>query len=237
MKLNAYRDGNPDEYWRRRVFLLAAGLVVLGLLAWAVSGSGGGKPGSAGSGRQPVLSATGLPAAAYGSAAASGPPSAGAVPAFATASPTPARSRSPKRSPRKRPRTRHHASAWCPSGSVVMTVFTSRPSYQVGQHPVFTVYAVSTVPGGCEMRFGPAAVRIIVTRHGRVVWNSSQCPAPAARTARLRRGVPAQMSVTWNRRAAFGCRGWLPANSYGNFSATARARVASSPAVTFELVR
>ena len=33
----------PDTYWRRRAATLAAGLGVLGLLAWAFSG-GGGKP-------------------------------------------------------------------------------------------------------------------------------------------------------------------------------------------------
>lgn len=33
----------PDTYWRRRIVTLAAGLGVLGLLAWAFSG-GGGKP-------------------------------------------------------------------------------------------------------------------------------------------------------------------------------------------------
>src|SRR5579859_5602360 len=33
----------PDTYWRRRIATLAAGLGVLGLLAWALSG-GGGKP-------------------------------------------------------------------------------------------------------------------------------------------------------------------------------------------------
>ena len=60
MDRNAYRDDNrtdqpthpdepetysePDTYWRRRAVTLAAGLGVLGLLAWTLSG-GGGKPG------------------------------------------------------------------------------------------------------------------------------------------------------------------------------------------------
>ncbi len=34
----------PDTYWRRRAITLAAGLGVLGLLAWAFSGGGGGSP-------------------------------------------------------------------------------------------------------------------------------------------------------------------------------------------------
>jgi hypothetical protein len=53
MDQNAYRDDNdtgqpdayqpdayqPDAYWRRRVITLCAGLALLGLLAWAFSGS------------------------------------------------------------------------------------------------------------------------------------------------------------------------------------------------------
>src|ERR1039457_4045233 len=46
MDRNTYSDeddtGQPDSYWRRRVITLAAGLSLLGLLAWAFSG--GGKP-------------------------------------------------------------------------------------------------------------------------------------------------------------------------------------------------
>ena len=45
MDRNAYRDDNdtdqPDAYWRRRVITLVAGLVLLGVLAWAFSGGGG----------------------------------------------------------------------------------------------------------------------------------------------------------------------------------------------------
>jgi hypothetical protein len=46
MDRNAYRDDNgtdpdePDTYWRRRAATLAAGLSLLGLLAWAFSGGG-----------------------------------------------------------------------------------------------------------------------------------------------------------------------------------------------------
>ncbi len=75
MDRNAYRDDNdtdqPDAYWRRRAITLAAGLSLLGLLAWAFSG-GGGKP----AGPTPKSSqASGiLPAAAYSGAPASPSP-------------------------------------------------------------------------------------------------------------------------------------------------------------------
>ena len=78
MDRNAYRDDNdtdqPDAYWRRRVITLAAGLSLLGLLAWAFSG-GGAKPASP----LPKSSqASGiLPAAAYSSPPASSSPGSG----------------------------------------------------------------------------------------------------------------------------------------------------------------
>src|ERR1700684_504185 len=48
MDPNANRDESddtdrPDSYWRRRAITLAAGLGLLGVLAWALSG-GSGKP-------------------------------------------------------------------------------------------------------------------------------------------------------------------------------------------------
>jgi hypothetical protein len=87
MDRNVYRDDNdtdqPDAYWRRRVITLVAGLILLGLLAWAFSG--GGKPAST---AQKGAQSTGiLPAAAYSgtptspSPGASGASGAGATPA------------------------------------------------------------------------------------------------------------------------------------------------------------
>jgi hypothetical protein len=74
----------PDTYWRRRAVTLAGGLVVLGLLAWALSG-GGGKPGGTAAQNSPAsgtLSAPASPGASasfQASSAASATSSAGAA--------------------------------------------------------------------------------------------------------------------------------------------------------------
>ncbi len=60
----------PDAYWRRRIATLAAGLGVLGLLAWALSG-GGGKP------APPPSSSPASGALSYPSVEASAGPGAG----------------------------------------------------------------------------------------------------------------------------------------------------------------
>src|SRR5437763_13342776 len=41
---NRNRSVSADAYWRRRLFALAAGLAVLGLLAWAVGGASAPRP-------------------------------------------------------------------------------------------------------------------------------------------------------------------------------------------------
>jgi hypothetical protein len=271
MEPNAYRDDeDPNGYWQRRVIILAVGLVILGLLAWALSGSGGSKPTAAA--RQSALgqvrAANALPAAAYASSPAVPVPGVVAAPSFgsgspgvpgsagafgspgspgASASPTtpgtgtsgasgkPAKAKKPAKVRSRVPQPRPGAS--CPAGSVVMTLFTGKPSYARGERPVFEVYAVSTEPVECVFRFGAGAVHVLITQHGRVVWNSAECMPTTIRRTRMVRGVPVQMSVAWNRRAGYGCRGWLPAHDSGRFTAVARAGGQSSPATTFELVR
>jgi hypothetical protein len=271
----ADRDDDLDGLWRRRVIMLAGGLVILGLLAWALSGTASRTTAAAQqSAVAEVRAANGLPSAAYGTvpptpaAALAGSPSA---PASPTASPKaskspkdhspkdhspkdhspkdhspkgqsakvkPQKGKSPKAaSSSKAKRVKLQSDSTCQAGSVVMTLFSVRPSYSAGEPPEFDVYAVSTSASGCEFRFGPGAVRVLVSQHGRTVWDSAACHPAAVQQERLVRGVPVQMSVIWNRNAAYGCRGWLPPRSAGRFTAVARTATQSTPATTFELAR
>jgi len=239
-----------EDLWRRRVIILAGGLVILGLLAWALSGTASRMTTAAQqSAVAQVRAANGLPSAAYGTvpptpvAAVLGSLSA---PASPTASPKAAKSpkapKSPKaaKSPKAGKQPKHvkpQASSTCPAASVVMTLVSARPSYSAAEEPVFDVYAVSTSATSCGLRFGPGAVRVLVSQHGRTVWDSADCHPAAIQRERLVRGVPVQMSVSWNRAAGYGCRGWLSAHESGRFTAVARTATQSTPATTFELAR
>src|ERR1022692_4022618 len=107
MDLNTYSDegdtGQPDSYWRRRVITLAAGLSLLGLLAWAFSG-GGGKPvnpaakTSQASGVLPAAAYSGAPSPSNGVTGSASP---GSVTGRSPASGLP--SLSPTSSPGSRP--------------------------------------------------------------------------------------------------------------------------------------
>jgi hypothetical protein len=238
------RDEDVNAYWRRRVIILAAGLVIFGLLAWALSGSGGAKPSAAA--RQVavvrVRSANELPDAAYGSmpttptASPSPSPSPSVSGSAKVKSKTKAKAKAKAKAKHKRSAAVHPGSA-CPAGGVVMTLFSQRPSYVPGEQPVFTVYAVSTTATDCVFRFGPGAVRVLVSKHGRTVWDSADCGPAPVQQVRLVRGVPLQMSVTWNRKPQYRCRGWLPGRSDGQFTAIATTGTQTTPPAAFALVR
>jgi hypothetical protein len=122
---------------------------------------------------------------------------------------------------------------------VVLTVVTSQSAYRSGEQPKFSVYAVSTSASGCRLRYGPGAVRLVVTRHGKVVWNSAACQAAhqGARTVRLDQGVPQEVALSWDRKASGrSCAGTLSHGSSGTFEAAASADGFSSPSRSFKLL-
>jgi hypothetical protein len=82
-------------------------------------------------------------------------------------------------------------------------------------------------------------VRVVVTEHGQVVWDSSACKAAAAKPVQFQLGVPQLLTVSWNRQATgpSGCAGSLPAGATGTFDAVAQTAGQSSHVRTFTLDR
>ncbi|HMH37738.1 MAG TPA: hypothetical protein VK584_12475, partial [Streptosporangiaceae bacterium] len=284
MDPNAYRDDNdtdqpdasqPDAYWRRRVITLCAGLVLLGLLAWAFSGGGGkqaaAKKAAQASGALPAIAYSGTPASgAAASAAVNGAPGSGAPASpspgadasasvgssaslpFLTASPPPGAS-TPGASASARAARGAAASAnatagpaggvepggGCAPNAIVLSVFTSRTSYHAGQYPVFEVYAVSTASRACTFNLSPAKLHVLVSSSGRVIWDSADCTrGQPKRLAELRRGVPAQESLSWNRTISLpGCVTVASSARPGTYQVRARDASVASPVRTFKLAR
>jgi hypothetical protein len=209
MDRNVYRDDNdtdqPDAYWRRRVITLAAGLTLLGLLAWAFSG-GGGKP----AGPAPKSSqASGiLPAAAYSGAPASPSPGvSGSGPALASPAasglPSPSATQSSGSGGSAGGKTAdgksaahgstagqagagNFATAATPRGNgtvpggrcspgTVVLSLFTRADYYGGQYPKFDVYAVSTASGACAFDVSPGKLHVVVMSSGRIIWDSADC--------------------------------------------------------------
>jgi hypothetical protein len=277
MDRNAYRDDNdtgqpdasqPDDYWRRRVITLCAGLALLGLLAWAFSG-GGGKPVAA---TKAAQASGALPATAYSGAPASGAaasPAAGATASpspgadasasagssaslpFLTASSSPGASMPGASASARAARGAAAANAaagpasgvepggGCAPNAIVLSVFTSKTSYHAGQYPVFEVYAVSTASRACTVNLGPAKLHVLVSSSGRVIWDSADCTRGRPnKRAELRRGVPAQESLSWNRTISLpGCITVASSARPGPYQVQAKDASVASPFRTFKLAR
>ena len=240
-------------YWRRRFFILCAGMVALGVCAWLLPGARQARGTSAAARESMAAAATrqSLPPAAYGPAWASPAPSPSPSP-----SPSPADSaklaektkRLQKIGTSYHPRTAGSPAASTPGGTaaaacapadIVLSLFTSQASYDQRARPRFNVYAVSTAVAGCTLTYGSGAVHVIVTSQGHVVWNSAACDPPAAKPVRFTLGVPQLLTVTWNRKATkpAGCAGSLPPGFTGTLRAVVMSHGQSSPVRAFKIAR
>jgi len=228
-------------YWRRRVFILCGGVVALGVCAWLFPGA-----------RQPSAHEAAATRASMATLnrqqrlppAASGPawprPSAPASPAAAA---KPANALGAKKTPTK-PNYRPSAVpapgvAPCTPADVVLSLFTSQPSYAKGARPSFSVYAVSMSAAACTLTYGAGSVQVVVTRHGQVVWDSAACKPSAVKAVRFTPGVPQVLTLVWNPEVTqpTGCAGSLPFGSSGALDAVAMSHGQSSPVRPFTLDR
>jgi hypothetical protein len=242
---------DPDAYWRRRFFILGAGIVVVGLCVWLFPGAHRLAPraSAAAKASTAALDKRGvLPAAAYGRTWPRPTPKPTATPAAAKPPAKSADARGtaarayPDVSPTPTPTPTSSASAKgprCAPSDIVLSLFTGQPSYGQGAPPRFDVYAVSTASAACTLGYGPGSVQVVVTKSGRVVWDSAACKPRAAAPVRFTLGVPQVLSIAWNRQASApaGCAGTLPAGSWGTFDAVAMTDGQSSPVRSFTLSR
>jgi hypothetical protein len=125
----------------------------------------------------------------------------------------------------------------CAPNAIVLSLFTSKSSYRAGQYPVFEVYAVSTASRACSFDISPAKLHVQVSSSGRVIWDSADCTrGQPDRRAGLRRGVPAQESLSWNRTISLpGCVTVASSARPGTYEVQARDASVASPVRTFKL--
>jgi len=241
---------DPSAYWRRRFFILGGGIAVIGLCVWLFPGGSHAAPRPSATARASMAALDKrqqLPAAAYGTTYSSPAPKKTATPAAAKTPAKPDRRKTATKAyPSASPTPSASASASsaaaakglrCAPSDIVLSLFTGSPSYGQGASPKFDVYAVSTAASACTLSYGPGSVQIVVTRHGRVVWDSSACKLSGSAAARFTLGVPQVLSISWDRQATSpaGCGGTLAAGTTGTFDAVALTGGQSSPVRSFTL--
>jgi hypothetical protein len=238
---NRSRSVEPDVYWRRRLFALAAGLAVFGLLAWAVGGTTTTRQTASTTpltSQSPQVNVTPVSAS---------PASPSPSPSVTSPSPSPSGSPSPTGSPGSqqkhgkkpagnaaragRPHAKHAAAAakarphgsGCPAGAVVITMTASSNSYGARARPEFSVDLVSTDSRTCTLNTGSRHLAVVIESGGVRVWGSADCAGKsgASVTTKLKRGVPLQLRFTWDRLlSAPGCRGAQTPARPGTYTVT-----------------
>jgi hypothetical protein len=245
-------------YWRRRGVALAASLTVLTGLTWVVNGAlGGGRtPSQAATRSGPA--ATSVQGHPHGKAARRSPgphathaaghhPAAGAGSGYqrplagetvdlgSQPRPKPHPSvTSPGGNTAPAPGSGPHA---CATGALVLTLHSGRYRYGQGKLAGFVVDAVSTASQPCGLNLSGRFVSVVVASGGTPLWDSSSCVrGPLSRVVTMRRGVPAYLRVTWDRRTSLsGCSGQGSEVPGGIYTVAAFDGQLHSKSVTFAL--
>jgi len=104
-----------------------------------------------------------------------------------------------------------------------LTLRSPQDRYGSGQLVTFVVGAVSTRNRPCQVNLGSRFVSVVVTSSGTPIWDSSSClRGTGSRLVTLRRGAPAFLQVTWDRRTSLsGCPGQGSAVRAGTYTAAA----------------
>lgn len=243
-----------EVYWRRRVIALAAGLAVLGLLAWAVGGASATHQVASTTSfnqSQPPVTPSGFPTPATSSASPSPSPSASS--SSPSPSPSPSGSKTPGQPAKKAAAARHssgkHATRRrtaaglsalgddCPSGDVVVSLAASGQTFDAAARPEFTITVVSTAGRACQFNVGPRYLTLVIESGAVREWGSGDCVrGGGTKVAMLTRGVPVQRKLTWNRTlSAPGCHLPPSAARPGTYTATASDASVHSHTVVFLL--
>ncbi|MEV4078109.1 hypothetical protein [Nonomuraea fuscirosea] len=212
MDPDTMRGDGGDIYWRRRMSLLVAVLVVVAVVAWACS---------SGSGPERSSSAQTSPSASVSATPSVDPLLAGLrTLAMGTASPSP--TATPKATPTQRPRRPGEP---CPEQDLVLSLQGGKEQiYPGGSRPSFMVTLVNTGTVMCTADVGPRAMEIRITSGADRIWSTADCVSGEGTEVRqLQRGVPYVRSLEWDRRrSSSDCRATPPAALPGTYVATVR---------------
>jgi hypothetical protein len=215
-------------YWRRRVVVLAAAVAALGLPIWAVNEALGG---SRAPGQGSSRSNSGHVASAHSRASGHRQTPAQETADLGRARPSAGPSRA-NASPSPGP-----GGQTCAGRAVKLTLRSTQHRYRSGEQVIFVVGAVSTGSRPCRFDLGSKFTSVVVAFGGTPLWDSSSClRGSGSQVVMLRRGAPAYLRITWDRRTSMsGCPGQGTAVKAGTYTAAAFNGQIRSPATAFVL--
>jgi hypothetical protein len=172
--------GDTEAYWRRRVYVLAGGITLIGLIAWACSGEDHKRS-----------------TAQVRNAAVTESPSAGLSQPLATPTATVTVTATPSVAPpeKKGPGDQ------CDPRDVVVGITPTGTVFAGKRHPRFGLSVVNTGRRACTFDVGPKALLIRISSGPDRVWSSAQCAGGTGPSLQmLQRGVPYLATLDWDRK-------------------------------------
>jgi hypothetical protein len=120
---------------------------------------------------------------------------------------------------------------------VRLTLRSAQHRYGSGEQVTFVVGAASTRTRPCRFDLGSKFTSVVVAFNGTPLWDSSSClRGTGFLVVMLRRGAPAFLRITWDRRTTLsGCPGQGTAVKAGTYTAAAFNGQIRSPATNFVL--
>jgi hypothetical protein len=217
-------DIGVDVYWRRRMAALVGVLVVVAVVAWACSSTGGPENASEESASL-AQSATPNPL----------PDILSTVTVTPSPSPTPdptSRSRKVQEIARdKRP------GDVCDAPDLVLNMADRGEVYAPGSQPRFILTLVNIGEVMCTVDVGPRGMEVRITSGSDRVWSSADCVSGEIDNVhKLERGIPYVREVEWDRhRSGTDCKTEQAVARPGTYVAVARAPGLRSHKTVFHL--
>jgi hypothetical protein len=166
----------PAVYWRRRLALFIALLVLVVLTAWVL------RPG----GDKKQAAADTSPHSTPHSTSHAAPTSAHPTSKHASTSAKASSTRSPVAAP-------------CQAGALKVAAVVDKPSYRVGEQPMVLLQVTNTGSAPCVQNLADSQVELRVYNGESRVWGSHDCTVqPGVSERTLAVGQPVRVSVVWS---------------------------------------
>ncbi|MDT4980002.1 MAG: hypothetical protein QOG07_1881 [Pseudonocardiales bacterium] len=166
----------PAVYWRRRLALFIALLVLVVLTAWVL------RPG----GDKKQAAADTSPHSTPHSTSHAAPTSAHPTSKHASTSAKASSTRSPVAAP-------------CQAGALKVAAVVDKPSYRVGEQPMVLLQVTNTGSAPCVQNLADSQVELRVYNGESRVWGSHDCTVqPGVSDRTLAVGQPVRVSVVWS---------------------------------------
>ncbi|MDT4976775.1 MAG: hypothetical protein QOG98_2533 [Pseudonocardiales bacterium] len=166
----------PAVYWRRRLALFIALLVLVVLTAWVLRPGGDKKQAAADTSTHSTPHSTSHAA----------PTSAHPTSKHASTSAKASSTRSPVAAP-------------CQAGALKVAAVVDKPSYRVGEQPMVLLQVTNTGSAPCVQNLADSQVELRVYNGESRVWGSHDCTVqPGVSDRTLAVGQPVRVSVVWS---------------------------------------